>query len=466
MDERATALLVILLAASTMFAMLPASSGAELIEDSWVSKKPLPTPRSYLQVAVVNGKIYAIGGSPDYATNEEYDPATDTWATKTPMPTGRYMFGIAVVDNKIYCFGGQFNINIDNPYAGPNFTDKVEVYDPATDRWETKKSMPTIRSQFETGVINGKIYLVGGRTESPSTTVALNEAYDPKTDSWTTKAPAPYPISSHSIVVIGNELYLLGGINEFNDPMWMAVNQIYNANTNTWNLGAPIPTATWRSAAGATSGTLVPQRIYLVGGQQPRGDQATNVVQIYDVAMKSWSHGVSMPTPRIDMALAVVDDRLYVIGGSNHYILPGETGSSENMMYTPVGYPGSIDGTSPVIEVQSPENRTYNSSSISLVFVLNENASWMSYSLDGKETVTITGNTTISGLGNGLHNVTVYANDSSGNAGASETFTFTVEIPQEPFPILLVVSFSVVAAAVGAVATVIYLKKSKRGQPA
>ncbi|HLN46567.1 MAG TPA: hypothetical protein VK209_12750 [Candidatus Sulfotelmatobacter sp.] len=462
MHKGVAILFIVLLASSTMFVLLPTSVTAELIEDSWMVKKALPTPRTDLRVAVVNGKIYAIGGMPDYTTNEEYDPATDTWTTKTPMPTGRYRFGIAVVDNKIYCFGGQFNKNIDNPYAGPNFTDKVEVYDPARDRWETKKPMPTIRSQFETGIINGKIYLVGGRIHSPNTAVALNEAYDPKTDSWTTKAPAPYPISQHASAVIGNELYLLGGIDEFEDPMWMAVNQIYNADTNTWSLGTPIPKSTWRSVAGVTSGILVPQRIYLVGGQQPRGDQATDVVQVYDPVTKSWGQSVSMPTPRIDASLAVVDDRLYVIGGSNRYILPGETASSENMMFTPAGYPGSVDATSPVVTVLSPRNILYNSSSVSLTFTLNEQADWMGYSLDGKETVTITGNTTISGLANGLHNLTVHVNDSSGNTGISETLYFPVEIPQEPFPILQIAGILTAIVAVIAVSITLYLKKRER----
>jgi hypothetical protein len=111
--------------------------------------------------------------------------------------------------------------------------------------------------------------------------------------------------------------------------------------------------------------------------------------------------------------------------------------------------------------VLSPKNWTYNSSSISLIFTLNEPVGWMGYSLDGKATVTVAGNSTISGLASGLHSVTVYANDSSGNTGTSETFTFTVEIPQEPFPWLPVVAVSVVVAVVVAVAAVVYLKKRR-----
>jgi hypothetical protein len=50
-------------------------------EDSWVSRAPMQVARSGLGVAVVNGKIYAIGGAGNggfCATNEEYDPATNT----------------------------------------------------------------------------------------------------------------------------------------------------------------------------------------------------------------------------------------------------------------------------------------------------------------------------------------------------------------------------------------------------
>jgi hypothetical protein len=60
----------------------------------------------------------------------------------------------------------------------------------------------------------------------------------------------------------------------------------------------------------------------------------------------------------------------------------------------------------------------------------------MGYSLDGQETITITGNTTIAGLTNGLHNVTVYAKDTFENMGASETIYFSVAQPEptEPEP--------------------------------
>jgi parallel beta-helix repeat protein len=77
-------------------------------EDSWETMADMPTARSGLGVAVVNGKIYAIGREVNY----EYDPIIDTWTTKKPMSTPRYSFGIAVFQNKIYVIGGDMETTI------------------------------------------------------------------------------------------------------------------------------------------------------------------------------------------------------------------------------------------------------------------------------------------------------------------------------------------------------------------
>ena len=127
-------------------------------EDSWTTKKPMPTARAGLGVAVVNGKIYAIGGvknDTQLAVNEEYNPATDTWTTKASMPTARSGFAITVYQNKIYCIGGTT--------GDSGITEVNEVYDPATDTWSTKTPMPTPRADLCVNVVNSKIYCVGGK---------------------------------------------------------------------------------------------------------------------------------------------------------------------------------------------------------------------------------------------------------------------------------------------------------------
>jgi len=96
----------------------------------------------------------------------------------------------------------------------------------------------------------------------------------------------------------------------------------------------------------------------------------------------------------------------------------------------------TLDTTPPIISVISPANTTYTSSEISLNFTVNEQTDWMGYSLDGQANVTVTGNTTLTGLADGTHYLLVYANDTSGNTGFSNITYFTVASPISGISIL------------------------------
>jgi len=89
----------------------------------------------------------------------------------------------------------------------------------------------------------------------------------------------------------------------------------------------------------------------------------------------------------------------------------------------------TLDNVPPEIDIISPENKTYNTSSVPLTFAVNEPASWIGYSLDNEANITITGNTTLTALPEGAHHITVYAEDASGNTGSSDTVYFTVSTP-------------------------------------
>ena len=81
-----------------------------------------------------------------------------------------------------------------------------------------------------------------------------------------------------------------------------------------------------------------------------------------------------------------------------------------------------------VVSIISPENKTYELQGIALNFTLNEAVTKITYNLDGRNT-TINGNITLSGLEVGEHNLTVFAEDTAGNEGSSETLIFTIEEP-------------------------------------
>ena len=91
----------------------------------------------------------------------------------------------------------------------------------------------------------------------------------------------------------------------------------------------------------------------------------------------------------------------------------------------------TVDTTPPNISILSIQNKEYNISSIPLVFTVNEATSMITYVLDGQGYV-IYGNTTLTGLQDGHHTITVYATDEVGNAGASETINFDLRVPLPP----------------------------------
>jgi len=123
-----------------------------------------------------------------------------------------------------------------------------------------------------------------------------------------------------------------------------------------------------------------------------------------------------------------------------------------------------VDLTSPSVSILSNENETCLTSDVPLNFAVNEPVAEISYSLDGKDNVTIAGNTTLTGLSVGVHNVKVFVWDPAGNVGASEIATFSLAEPEpKPFPTtpaLIIVVVGVVLAGAG----FLLIRKRVRGK--
>jgi len=90
--------------------------------------------------------------------------------------------------------------------------------------------------------------------------------------------------------------------------------------------------------------------------------------------------------------------------------------------------------TPPNITILSPKNATtytlyswyYGMDILPLNFMLNKPPFWIGYSLDGASNKTITGNTSLTALKSGSHNLKLYANDSYGKMGYSEVYFTTI----------------------------------------
>jgi len=145
--------------------------------------------------------------------------------------------------------------------------------------------------------------------------------------------------------------------------------------------------------------------------------------------------------------------------GDTPYIIYGNNQDSFPLM--PYGSP-------PAISIVSPENKTYKVNSVSLSFTVSEPTSWIKYSLDGQANVTITEDTTLSGLADGVHSVTVYAQDTDGQTGTS-TIYFTIakgsatptETTQSDFSLIILIAAIIVVIVIG-VALLYFLKIKKK----
>jgi N-acetylneuraminic acid mutarotase len=422
-------------------------SSALAVGDSWGEKAHMNVGRAFLGAAVVDGKIYAIGGTfsdsnTPLSVNEVYDPVNDSWTFKQVMPTERCMFAVAVWQDKIYCIGGSARINGSIQVTGLN-----QVYDPANDSWETKASMPTPRSYMSANVVDGKIYVMGGADVNISH-ITVNEVYDPANDTWTTgKAPVPDSSIWSASAVYDNKIYVIGGYQAGSK------NRMYDPQTDTWYYKASPPLAFAGSGA-VTSGVLTPEQIYVFS--------YGNAVEIYNPVNDSWVLGTQMPSSRDGLGVACVDDQFYVLGGETlnwlFSLYTGTTRYNLNEMYTPADF-GSV---LPKVSFLSAMNQTYNVSSVSVNFTVNRAFNWAGYSFDGQPTVTVDGNITLANVTNGVHWLTVYVNDTFGNYVASQALNFTVAVPPKPspFPTLNIAAMTgTVVAVISVIGILVYRKR-------
>jgi hypothetical protein len=116
------------------------------------------------------------------------------------------------------------------------------------------------------------------------------------------------------------------------------------------------------------------------------------------------------------------------------------------------------------VNILSPLSQTYEEMSIPLNFTVSRANNIVTYSLDRKDNVTLYGNTTLTGLSNGIHTATVYASDTFGYSD-SQTVTFRVEpitTAESGSITWLGVAFAVSIVALAAVMVVVFYRRHRK----
>ncbi len=295
---------------------------------TWRTAAPMPTKRTEVAAAAVDGKIYVVGGFEkpslgnvmNFAITpsvEMYDPATDQWTSKAPLPVGLHHVGIGVVDRRLYIIGGytQSAFSVWNPVA------TVYVYDPATDRWTERAPMPTARGALSVTEHEGRLYAIGGYDRKGNN--AQVEVYDPLRNVWTTGASLPTPRDHLATATVAGRIYAIGGRMDGDYSRNLAVVERYDPATDRWRRVADLPTA----RSGMTA-AVVEGRIYVFGGEGAAGTFNEN--EAYDPARDFWQRLTPMPTARHGLGSAVVQGRIYVISGGP---TPGGSFSDMNEVF-------------------------------------------------------------------------------------------------------------------------------------
>ena len=250
--------------------------------DKWTKKKPMALPSHHVAFTEFRGKIYAFGGfvlpesgPPGWTPINnawEYDPAADTWQALAPMPSKRGSSLAAVVGDRIYVIGGATTIPGSKETAvyptRPHMSvGTVEEYDPASNTWRERSAMPTPRNHAAIGVVNGKIYVIGGRVGAAfiglASDISVVEEYDPATDQWSgPRARMPIARSAIGAGVDGGRIYVAGG--EYQDPHMMATFravEAYDPASNTWTEMPPMPVSRHGLAVG-----VIGNRLHVISG--------------------------------------------------------------------------------------------------------------------------------------------------------------------------------------------------------
>ncbi|MEJ8800548.1 malectin domain-containing carbohydrate-binding protein [Pontibacter sp. H249] len=243
----------------------------------WTDKAVTPIELHHFQAVTMNGLIYIIGAFPGSYPNEVpvskvyiYNPVTDKWFNGPSIPEDRHRgsAGVVVYKDKIYLVSG-----ITHGHSSGHVT-WFDEYDPVTNTWTKLPDAPRARDHFNAVIINGKLYVAGGRRSSHATgetyslTVLEVDVFDFETNAWMTlpsTSNLPTQRAGTATVVLGDELVVIGG-ESMSQTIAHKHTEALNVKTNTWRQIADL-----QVGRHATQAIVNNKGIYIAAGNGSRG---------------------------------------------------------------------------------------------------------------------------------------------------------------------------------------------------
>jgi N-acetylneuraminic acid mutarotase len=221
--------------------------------NTWSMEADLPVAVHHPMAAGYRGRVYVAGGyGPDHGQLTTLFAFTgDGWTRLAPMPEDRAAGGAAIVNGKLYVVGGTTS----SP-AG-RLARRMLVYDIAANRWTTRRG-PTPREHLGATALGGKIYVIGGRTFGFDTNMALVEVFNPRTGKWKRLRPVPGRRGGTGAAATGRSIVSVGG--EAPQGTIKTVYR-YDVRRNRWFRLPNLPTPRHGLGVAAVRG-----KVYVIGG--------------------------------------------------------------------------------------------------------------------------------------------------------------------------------------------------------
>ncbi len=173
----------------------------ELVDGVWVDRAPLAQAVGAGAAVTVGGRLFVVGGTPGGGL-QAYDPSNDSWEILPAPVEFREHLAAVVFEGEIWAIGGR----------RPGLIhDSVEIFDVESGTWRPGPALLNRRSGFGAAVIDGLIFVAGGEVFDPDEALESTERFDPLVGEWEEFDPLPVGLHGNPLVARHGSLYLPGG---------------------------------------------------------------------------------------------------------------------------------------------------------------------------------------------------------------------------------------------------------------
>lgn len=308
-------------------------TGAAQAEPTFSDAAAMPSPRQEIYATTFDGMILTAGGLAEQASAVRddflaYDPAADRWSELAKLPAARHHITLSEADGVIYAVGGFSG-------AFPDWKPEASVwaYDFDTNAWQALADLPVARGEHVSAIVDGRLYVIGGRVGGTPSAASFGEhrdtsrvdIFDLETGTWSRGIDAPTARNSAGSAVIDGKIYVVGGRQFLAQADGSPANvnsaalEVFDPETGFWSVRAPLP-----QGAGGIAVTAVDGKLAVFGGEQWTPTQEVfGEGWLYDPATDAWEALADLNVPRHGAAAAAIDGRVFVFGGAT------ETGAGD-----------------------------------------------------------------------------------------------------------------------------------------